>query len=341
MLKFEIIELDYNYKDNELIIKASSKISSIKTFPIYTIDNQEMLFKPLSYTKPLTTPFFAYAEVFWSNIFCKYFDANVPLYTLAYCHHLSECIPKYYSKGTLVPLQKYKDCKIMNLYDYFILYPDDYVDIKDYINYCGTTYDYTTILQAKVFKNNKRIAKRLAFYILFSILKLDYNFHYENILLYVKDDKIIDLVPMLDHEFSLYFLYPDSQEYTNHFLSYYSDISRGTCYKNITYIQYHYPDIYSLFIENIKVLKKNVKNNHIIFNKEFIGDFSTDSWLIGNARYKQHNEEKARQYENSIQFIDASNYDFEQWNDRLESSLNIIINLFLKDIEKQSNCLKI
>lgn len=327
MLDFKILEVDYHCRENEMLVKANSKVSSVKTFPIYTVNGQKMLFKPLSYTKPLTTPFFAYAEVFWSFIFHQYFDNNIPLYTLAYCWHFTDFISKYYCKGTLVPLQQRKNCKIMNLYDYFILHPDENVNIKDYVNYCGKTYDYTTILRAKIFMNNENLSEKLAYYILLSILKLDYNFHYENILLYVENDKIVDLVPMLDHEFSLYFLFPDTNLYIQNFEYYFDDIVSvsGTCYQNIAYIKKTYPHIYHLFIENVQVLKNNFTDYSIPFDKKFVGKFSTHSWLIGDARYKQHDERKAQDYERELEFLDADKFDFDKWNKRLRSSINILM----------------
>ena len=296
MLNLEILELDYHHRNEEFIVEANSKVSSTKTFPIYNIHDQKMLFKPLSYTKPLTTPFFAYAEVFWSHVFQQYFDKSIPLYTLAYCHHLSDFIPKYYSKGTLVPLQQHQGCQIMNLYDYFMLYPDKKVHIKDYINYCGKTYDYIDILQAKVFVKNQKLSEKLAYYILLSILKLDYNFHYENILFYVDNDKIVDLVPMLDHEFSLYFLFPETNQYAKHFQQYFDDIvsDSGTCYKNIAYIKEMFPQVYNLFIKNVNAFKNDIENYHIQFNKEFVDKFSTHSWLIGDARYNITMKKKQR-----------------------------------------------
>lgn len=331
-MNFEIIKLDYENKDEKLVVKANSQVSSVKTFPLYNIDGQKMLFKPLSYTKPLTTPFFAYAEVFWSSIFHQYFDNSIPIYSLAYCKHLTEAFPKYYSKGTIVALQERKGCQIMNLYDYFMLHHDSNVNIKDYINYCGKTYDYIDILKAEVFSKNKRLLQKLAFSILLSILKLDYNFHYENILLYVKNDQIIDLVPMLDHEFSLYFLFPDTNQYMYFFQKYIDDIvsKEGTCYKNIAYTKQILPEIYQSFVEKIKQFKNDINDLYIPFNKDYVGKFSTSSWLIGDARYKHHDEKKAKEYEESMIYEDGNEYDFDRWNHHLKASLNIIINTLLE-----------
>lgn len=333
VLNFEILKLNYDDREEELVVEAKSQVSSVKTFPIYNIEGQKMLFKPLSYTKPLTTPFFSYAEVFWSYVFHQYFDNNIPLYSLAYCQHLTNYISKYYSQGTVVALQQRKDCQIMNLYDYFMLYPDKNVHIKDYINYCGKTYDYVDILQAEVFIKNKHLSQKLAFSILLSILKLDYNFHYENILLYVKNDQIVDLVPMLDHEFSLYFLFPDTNQYGKCFQEYIVDImaEKGICYKNIAFIKQTFPKIYQSFIKKVNIFKKDIDNLHIQFDKEFIGKFSTHSWLIGDARYKHHDDKKAKEYEKNMKYTDANEYDFDKWNKKLIVSLKILADILTEE----------
>lgn len=334
-MNLEILKLDYDDREGEMIVEANSKVSSMKIFPLYSIEGQKMLFKPLSYTKPLTTPFFAYAEVFWSYIFHQYFDNTIPLYSLAYCQHFTDYLPKYYSQGTVVALQQKKGCQIINLYDYFMLYPDKNVNIKDYINYCGKTYDYVDIFKAEIFSKNKSLLYKLALSILLSILKLDYNFHYENILLYVKNEHVIDLVPMLDHEFSLYFLFPDTNQYGKFFQKYLDDIisKEGTCYKNIAFIKQTFPEIYQLFIDRINIFKNDIKNLHIQFNKEFVGKFSTHSWLIGDARYKHHDEKKAKEYEEIVEYVYANEFDFDNWNKKLMTSLSIIAGILTEDDE--------
>ena len=68
---FNVIKLNYKDKNGVLVTEAHSQVKSKKSFPIYTINNKKMIFKPLSKTKPLTTPLFAYSEVYWSYIINK------------------------------------------------------------------------------------------------------------------------------------------------------------------------------------------------------------------------------------------------------------------------------
>ena len=71
---FKVVQLNDEKKIGILKSEASSSVKSTKIFPIYFIDGKKMIYKPLSKTKPLTTPFFAYSEVYWSYIIQKYFD---------------------------------------------------------------------------------------------------------------------------------------------------------------------------------------------------------------------------------------------------------------------------
>ena len=73
---FNVIKLNYKDKNGILVTEAHSQVKSKKYFPIYVYNNKKMIFKPLSKTKPLTTPLFAYSEVYWSYIINKYFEPN-------------------------------------------------------------------------------------------------------------------------------------------------------------------------------------------------------------------------------------------------------------------------
>ena len=66
--------LHYNYPDRigNLQAEAVGVVKGEKHFPIY---EGNVIFKPLSKSKPFSTPLFAYAEVFWSGIIEKYFMA--------------------------------------------------------------------------------------------------------------------------------------------------------------------------------------------------------------------------------------------------------------------------
>ena len=75
---FKVIDLSDKEKIGVMVAEAHSKVKSTKEFPLYMIDGKKMIYKPLSKTKPLTTPFFAYSEVYWSYIINKYFDDKAP-----------------------------------------------------------------------------------------------------------------------------------------------------------------------------------------------------------------------------------------------------------------------
>ena len=185
---FKPINLDISNKAYNLDVQASGVVQSTKYFPVFLIDNSEYIFKPLSKTKPYTTPLFAYSECYWSYLINKCFDKNAPIYQLAYCHGLEKEQEKYYDYGTLVKSTVSKDEKLVNLLEYFNMYPDNFVNIKDYVNYCMITYDYTNILNSTVFKEHKFLSKQLAWQVLLSILRQDYNFHYENVNFIIKNN---------------------------------------------------------------------------------------------------------------------------------------------------------
>lgn len=205
---FNVINIDENDRIGNLKAEAHSVVKSTKYFPIYNIGGKKMIFKPLSKTKPLTTPLFSYSEVYWSYIINKYFDPTAPRYYLANSNTVEKEQPKYYSQGVLIESLTPNDEKLINLYDYFMENPESSFDIKDYENYCMMNYDYTKILESNFIKNNKEIGAGLAYQILLSMLRQDQNFHYENVN-FILDGDTLSLAPPIDFEFSTPFLYPD------------------------------------------------------------------------------------------------------------------------------------
>lgn len=98
-----------------------------------------------------------------------------------------------------------------NLLEFFRRYPDENVKIDDYLNYCQMFYDYTEILESTYFQTHQDLAEELAMQILVSVLKGDQNYHYENIAFVCNESgEILRMAPMIDHEFSTYFMFPDS-----------------------------------------------------------------------------------------------------------------------------------
>ena len=91
----------YRYKDRigNLKAEAVGVVSGEKHFPIFP---GNMIFKPLTKSKPFSTPLYAYAEVFWSTVINKYF-MPAPQYELATCEGYEEVNEKYLDYGTAVP----------------------------------------------------------------------------------------------------------------------------------------------------------------------------------------------------------------------------------------------
>ena len=296
---FDQIDLSTYEKIGNLTSESHSSVKSTKHFPLYFIDGKTMIFKPMSKTKPLTTPFFSYSEVFWSYVINKYFSSSAPRYYLALGKE-GDLEEKYYEKGVLVEKLNSNCEELINLYDFLERYKQDDIDIHDYVNYCIKTYDYTSILNSNFIKKNPDIGKDIAFQVLLSILRMDQNFHYENINFILKDDSI-SVAPPIDFEFSNFFLYPDDRKkYESERDSYFlnmnipeendldrkiykmlckeagleTDINR----KNIIFIVEHYKELVEDFIKCLDLFIDELKDIKIEDNYDYIGDLNSDSW---------------------------------------------------------------
>ena len=328
----------YNYQDRigNLQTRASGIVKSDKFFPIFlTKDGSKKVFKPLSKTKPLSTPYFAYSEVFWSTVIHDYFDSQTPIYRLATCKDIETEYPNKYHHGTEVDLLEKSDQKIVNLYEVFEKHPEENVNIKDYINFCEKFYDYQTILNSEWLQENPNLQNQLAYQVLLSILRLDQNFHYENVLWWEKDDQITSIVPTLDHEFSTMFLYLDqlkiNKERLNRGLSSLcapkekeGDIFAPFYYqafavlaKNLDWITTNCPDISILFLENLKKWLHDLKREPFqLENQGYLTPFNSENFVIGQALYKQNNpelairlKEKIPQYNPELRMINQVVYE--------------------------------
>lgn len=295
------VEVDYEDRVDNLDVEASGVVKSKKYFPIYEIDGKEVIFKPLSKTKPLTTDMFSLAEVYWSYVINRYFDSNTPLYRLAICNNVPE---KYYNNGTLV--RRIGNSKFTNLLEYFNMNPEDNVNIKDYVNYCMMDYDYTKILDSQFIKSNKEIGSELAFQILLSILRMDQNFHYENINMDSKNS--YRLIPPIDFEFSTPFLYPEDLTIRKYYIDKYLGnlvfptelhyiIARQTnigidpvsiLVKNIYYIVRYYPLVVDSFLEGLDSYYNDIDGILLSDDYGFVLECSSEYWKVGHARYKDN-----------------------------------------------------
>ena len=314
---------EYAERIGNLSAEAVGVVNGEKHFPVFP---GGIIFKPLTKSKPLSTPLFAYAEVFWSWAINAYF-MPVPQYRLAFCKGYEEACEKYYDYGTAVPMAYQEGEHLMNLLEFFRKYPDDKVKIDDYINYCQMFYDYTSILEADFFKEHQDMAEELAMQVLLSILKGDQNYHYENVA-FVCDEagKILRMAPMIDHEFSTYFLFPDSISRRNYWFEELqrsieghpvqpeeyawlpNEMERGlmeksaVClHKNLLYIKEHYPAVTKAFLEKLSCFEKDLMEEKELFyvkkGKDYPDHVNSDAYRAGKARYKDHDEEKAALYE--------------------------------------------
>ena len=333
----------YSARSGNLKAEAVGVVKGEKHFPVFEGD---VVFKPLTKSKPLSTPLFAYAEVFWSWVIDAYF-MPAPQYQLAFCEGYEAEVEKYYDYGTVSPMIYGEGEHLLNLLEFFRKYPDDKVHIDDYVNYCQMFYDYTEILESDYFQTHPAMAEELVLQILVSILKGDQNYHYENIAFVCReDDKILRLAPMIDHEFSTYFMFPDSMPRQMYWFEQLArsiqgdEVQRGefdyltketerltkeiarcegmlnnpnlterhlmeksaTClHKNLIYIREHYPEVCQVFLEKLSRLEKDLKEKKELFELEkgpgYPETANSDAYLIGKARYKDHDEKKAREYE--------------------------------------------
>lgn len=308
---FKPITLDYSKKARNLDICSKGQVKSTKYFPVFEFDGQEKIFKPLSRTKPLTTPLFAYSEVFWSHVTNRYFDETAPNYTLAYLPGLSLDQPKYYEEGTLVDSILTGKERLVNLLEFFDQYPDKNVDIHNYINFCMMNYDYTPIMKSSFVKEHYEVGKALAQQILLSMLRQDQNFHYENISFIFDGNEFVKVAPPIDAEFSTMFLYPDNErENTRTKMKYLNslEISSKTSVltKNIAYLVQYYPEVVKAFIDKFDQLIDYLVDFEFEDNYNYIHPCNSEYWKVGHALYKNGNLESAKRLEDKIKLIDIN-----------------------------------
>lgn len=82
----------------------------------------------------------------------------------------------------------------------------------------------------------------------------------------------------------------------------------ATClHKNLVYINEHYPTVTARFLEKLGQFEHDLIENEKLFEvKKYPGypdHANSDAWLIGKARYKDHDEEKAAESWHCLEFI--------------------------------------
>lgn len=338
-INYNVRKLDYRSRIRNLDVQAQSNLKSNKFFPVFQIDGKEKIFKPLSKTKPLTTPYFAYSEVVWSTILHDFFDSTTPIYELAIIENIEDDFENKYHHGVLVDNLVNRNEKLINLYEYFRDNPEDVFIYQDYINYCCKFYEFQWIYKTRFMKNHRDIVEKLSYQILLSILKCDQNYHYENLLFKSIDGHIVNIAPMIDHEFSSMFLYLDDLDLNR---SYYEkavvslslanvinpkDIKSifaqlhyeafGTLSKNLNAVLINFPAMAYYFLKKLSIFLEHIKNNPIVLeDKGYLVPFNSLNYKIGEQLYKEHNlEEIERLRKNEIT---------EQFNSNINEVSNIV-----------------
>lgn len=140
------------------------------------------------------------------------------------------------------------------------------------------------------------------------------------------EEEIIGLAPMIDHEFSIYYQFPDYhvhhknafdeplrsisgadvtiEEYafvTNTKERKLMKASAVALHHNLVYIKEHYPEVTQLFLDKLSDFEYDLLNHREWFelqkNSEYPDEASSFAFYIGIARYKEKDEQKAVEYE--------------------------------------------
>ena len=155
-------------------------------------------------------------------------------------------------------------------------------------------YDYTFILESDFVSNNKEVGEELSRQILYSILKADSNYHYENVSFVYENNCFKKVAQPIDHEFSLYFQAPDYPLIHKLQLNMYLETidteevklddgfwpylgGKKNILKNIDCIVKHYPNIVEDFIGKLDLFINDLENDRLIIpdNKDYFYPFST------------------------------------------------------------------
>lgn len=72
-------------------------------------------------------------------------------------------------------------------------------------------------------------------------------------------------------------------------------------HKNLLYIKKNYPKACNTFLKKLDILQKDIQENKDWFSLKKAPGYpdmaNSDAYLIGKAKYKDHDEKKSRQYE--------------------------------------------
>ena len=342
---FDVSCVRYSNREGNLDVHTQAVVKSAKHFPYFIINNQKLIFKSQSKTKPFCTPLFSYSEVYWSYLLNHYFDEEIPRYKLAICKGIEEKKnqPKSREHGVLVPSIIDGDNKLVNLLEYYQSRKDAPFDLE-YINYCGKLYDYRKILTSAPFIDNE-LGEQLAEQILYSYLRKDQNFHYENIAFQSKDK----LAQPIDHEFSTPFLFPEDRNgFLGNMMINFDDEYEdedSLLNKTINLIVKLYPSVSKAFALHLGKMITEIKENPIqLIDNGYLVPFSSLDFQIGQARYKAGNEKLANHCEEEIAkrrfSLDMDNFSFTLQSDTIKSGEQLL-NAINKQIDKDKAYIKV
>ena len=308
-------------------------LNSKKAYPIFEIDNEKYLYKPLSLTKPYVTDISLFGEVYWSFILQKYFDKRIPLARLAYFDNqkLKQKQDCYFNRGTLVKYFLKEDENLIDVIEYFKNHPDNYFEsntylkskIFNYTNYVQEYYDYSYFFETDLIKSNKNLGSTLAYQILLSLLRADQNFHYGNVG-FIEKNKSIHFHPPIDFEFSNIFMYTDidSRNYWNYHTykdyfprdeEWHNEVDRilkidelidlhyvPANQRNLFYIIKNYPNVINYFMKQLDEYKKDINKYIITDDQNFIKYYFTSHhnfYLdMDDEKWHQQNMEQLNKY---------------------------------------------
>lgn len=357
-------------KIRNLDVEAKGTVKSTKYFPVFKELDKERIFKPLSKTKPYSTPLFAYSEVYWSELFNDIYK-DTPVYQLAVCYGLNNEQPKYHNKGTIVDNVLNEDEKFINILELFKKYPDKRVNIDDYVNYCEMQYDYSNILKSDFFTIHPKLGEELAKQILCSMVRRDDNFHYENVNFIEKNGKITRIAPMIDMEFSEMFMFPDNKKRHEEKFSMYDEgmgpiftyndkesfeknnyvfmsmLNSGSIYDEFDPLKFHnlrrnlytitelYPDMCKQFIDDLQKIRKIVFNKKIEFIPSYLGMFSSEDWKPTRMLLKDGYKETDKKYLAALKKSKEakSRLDSLEFNERLRKEIIWSIDKLISTME--------
>lgn len=110
-------------------------------------------------------------------------------------------------------------------------------------------------------------------------------------------------------------------------------------HKNLVYIKEHYPEVTGKFIKKLNCLEHDLEENPSSFylqeNIEYPGTANSYAYMSGKARYKDHDEEKAKLLEKKYSSREKK-IDFHVLSVQIVQEIKGIIRLLKVMLEKEN-----